>query len=479
MAEKAVDKICINNIAYFRERKLGEKRVLTNDLGEFVFLSDSEYGNFLKGSLDKKGKIYLELQKKGFIASNINLPEFIGKIRSKKNGTTIGPVLHIIIVTLRCNFNCIYCHASASDVSDKNKDMDFATAKKVVDAIFQSPSHNLDLEFQGGEPLLNWEVVKFIVDYAREKEKLDKKNIVLKLVSNFSLMDDKKLRYLLAKKVSLCASLDGPENIHNRNRIYMGGNGYKDVVYWLKKSGRLYGQKLKSARPGALTTITRFSLPYGKEIVNEYLKLGIPIVYLRPLNPFGVAGLTWKKIGYSADEFIAFYKKTLNYIISLNKKGKKISESLAVVFLTKILTATDPNHLDYRSPCGAAIGQIAYNFNGNVYTCDEGRMFSVVGDESFLLGNVHKNTYKQMVGGSVAHAMCEASLLENIPGCHDCAYSPYCGVCPIYNYSQQGSIIGQMPTNNRCKINKAIFDHLFTLLQKKENRQIFEKWFKY
>lgn len=229
---------------------------------------------------------------------------------------------------------------------------------------------------------------------------------------------------------------------------------------------------------GLSNTISRYSLSYPKQIVDQYLKLGFDDFYLRPLNPFGFSKEVFKKIGYSADEYIEFYKKALNYIIDLNLKGKEVREKMARTFLIKMLTDKDPNHLDFRSPCGAGIGQLAYNYNGNVYTCDEGRMLSMMGDESFCLGNVKKNTYQEIVGSPITRTLCTASCLEGQPHCSSCVYKPYCGICPIYNYSEQGNIFGQMPTNERCKINMAIFDFLFEKLENEKIKGIFEKWLK-
>jgi len=248
---------------------------------------------------------------------------------------------------------------------------------------------------------------------------------------------------------------------------------------WAKKFFNLYPDLKKKGyiyKMGLSNTISRFSLSSPKEIVDQYLKLGFDDFYLRPLNPFGFSKDVSKKIGYTTDEYIEFYKKALNYIIDLNLKGKKVREKMAMTFLVKILTETDPNHLDFRSPCGAGIGQLAYNYNGDVYTCDEGRMMSMMGDENFKLGSVKENTYQEIVGNPVTRTLCTASCLENQPYCSECVYKPYCGVCPIYNYSEQGNIFGQMPTNERCRINMAIFDFLFEKLQDEKTGKIFKKW---
>ena len=97
-----------------------------------------------------------------------------------------------------------------------------------------------------------------------------------------------------------------------------------------------------------------------------------------------------------------------------------------------------------------------------------------MGDDVFLLGNVKESRYSDVMESEVVRGLCVASCLESIPGCNDCVYNPYCGVCPVYNYSEQGSIFGQMPTNDRCKILKGIFDYLFDKID--ENIGIFSEW---
>lgn len=475
-----LDKVKYNNLGFFRFKKMKNKYLLTNDVGDFLFLTEKEFNDFLSDELEKDKEPYLSLKKNNFVKKDINLTKLIDKYRSKNEFLFGGPSLHIVVITLRCNHRCVYCHASAQAMDRTDLDMDKEIAKEVVKKIFQTTSPFVAIEFQGGEPLVNWPVVKFIIEEAYKVNKKAKKELELRLVSNFSLMTEEKFRYLLDKKVSFCVSLDGPEKVHNKNRPMINGNSYYYAIKWAKKFFKLYPELKKKGyifKMGLSVTISRFSLPYYKEIVDQYLKLGFDDFYLgRPLNPFGFLKKSFKRIGYSSDEYIKFYKNALSYIIDLNLRGVKVREKAAVTFLKKILTDYDPNHLDYRSPCGAGIGQLAYNYNGNVYTCDEGRMISMMGDESFCLGDIKKNTYQEIVGSPVVRTLCIASCLDGLPGCDSCVYKPYCGICPIYNYSEQNNIFGQMPTNERCKINKAILDFLFEKLQNPKIREIFEKW---
>jgi radical SAM protein with 4Fe4S-binding SPASM domain len=194
------------------------------------------------------------------------------------------------------------------------------------------------------------------------------------------------------------------------------------------------------------------------------------------LNPFGFSKNDWQGLGYTPEEFASFYKKAMDYIIELNIKGEVFRDKLSETFLKKIFSDNDPNHLEFRSPCGAGIGQLAYNYNGDVYTCDEGRMLSMMGDDSFQVGNLHKTSYEEMVASPVVKTCSIASCVESLPGCESCVYKPYCGVCPIYNYSEYGDVFAQMPNNDRCKLMKYIYDYLFEQIKDEQKRKIFQNW---
>jgi uncharacterized protein len=351
--------------------------------------------------------------------------------------------------------NCVYCHASSKSRIMKEFDMDEKIAKKTVDFIFETPSPGLTIEFQGGEPLLNWKIVKYIIEYAQEKNTIHKKKLMITIVTNLTEMDEKKMEYLIEKGVHVCTSLDGPKELHDHNRRYLGGSNFHQVTKWIKRFNQEYKiRKIKDTKINALVTLTKKSLSYPKEIVNEYVKLGLTSIHLRFLNRLGTAKKAWPIINYPVKEYLDFWKKAVQYIDELKKQGKDINERMVGIMLNKIQQEYDPNYLDLRSPCGAAIGQLAYNYNGDVYTCDEARM---IGDDLFLLGNVKNADYKEIVTCDRACATVSASINDQYI-CNDCVYKPYCGICPVCSYSEQGSVIGKITQTSRCMIFKEQFD---------------------
>ncbi len=463
----------------FRWRKLkNNKIVITNDWGHYLIVNEKEFNKILNGKINKELKE--ELLIRGFIENSLDFNEIFTRWQNSNSYLYSGPSLHILVLTHRCNHKCVYCQSQAIGPNNKQTDMSFETAKRCVDIAFETTSPTITFEFQGGEPLYNWDVLVKTVRYIREKEKNSTKKVNISVVTNFSLMNETKAQFLLENEISICTSLDGPENLHNNNRIITTTNSYKATIKWLKyfkeKHDTQHGLDYRIFKPSALITITKKSLSYPEEIVDEYVKNGLDIIFLRPISPIGFAKRVWDKIGYNAEEFLEFYRKAIKYLIELNKKGKLIKEKTVLILLNKMLNGIDGGFVDLRCPCGAGIGQIAYNYNGDVYTCDEGRMVSYEGDELFKIGNIYKDDYKKLIESDSVKLCAIASNTEIQSTCFRCAYKPYCGVCPVINYETHKTPHGNNITSERCKIFMGIFDILFELIQENKNYEILNSW---
>lgn len=465
------------NIDFYFERISKDFYFISNESGRWLIVGEKEFKNICLNKMEERS--FFSLKEKNFILDNLNLKKyFLDKINL--NRYIYSPTsLHIIVLTLRCNHRCVYCRAVNSG-EYLNTNMSLKTAFKTVDFIFSTPNSNLSIEFQGGECLLNWEVLERAVEYIISKNKKFKKNIQISVVTNLSLMNEEKMDFLISKNVAICTSLDGPEKLHNKNRLYFNGSSYALTVKWLKKIfKRIEGNRngAKDSLPSALMTTTRYSLPYWWEIIEEYRNIGFNGIFIRPLSPIGFAKKVWPEIGYTSDEFLKFYEKVLDYVLYLNLKGIKFVERNAAIKLKKLLFCQDPNFLDLRSPCGAGIGQLAYNFDGSIYTCDEGRMVGATGDYIFKAGNVFEDDYRRIIGSQAVRLCLQCSLLENYPLCSKCAFKPYCGVCPVYNYETTGNTVGNMVSSQWCEIEKGIFKILVKRLMNKKFEEIFRGWF--
>ena len=459
---------------YFNFTKFDNDYLITNDFGFNAFLSSKDF-NLLINNKKLPSKMEDELELKKFIYYD-SVDDFVKisstRLKEFKNYLWDSTVLHIFVVSKNCNYNCIYCQAGNLN-NGREFLMNEDTAKKAVDMAMMSQANEISIEFQGGEPLTNFEIIKYIVEYSKSVNgKLnEKKNITYNIVSNLSLLNEEMIDFISTNDIYVCTSIDGNRKLQNLNRPFSNNDSFDATISNLKKL-----QKANVSISVLLTT-TKFSFDYYKEIVDEYVSLNLDRIAIRPLTNIGKANRNWEKIGYKAEDFIDFYKNILKYIIDINKKGYRLIEGMASIFLSKILNNDSVNYMELRSPCGASIGQMAYYYDGNIFTCDEGRMLFDMGDDSFLLGNVETNTFDSLINNKKSKKVCLASCLECSHVCHSCVYMPYCGTCPILNYSNYNQLEPFNQNDFRCKINKGILETLFYYIKHdKKIVEIFLSW---
>jgi His-Xaa-Ser system radical SAM maturase HxsB len=470
-------------LAPFRWGRVADRVILTHDSGAWHTLSEGDMELLLAGTFPPNHPDRPALAAKGFLRDGLDLDTVASAISRRKRFVGVGPHLHIVLTTLRCNQSCRYCHASRADMDQVQTDMTLQTAKRVVDLALQTTSPYVNFEFQGGEPTVNFDAIRFIVEYSREKNRYENKQIDWSLVTNFTAMDEEKARWLLDNDVLVCTSLDGPEELHNWNRTWQkGSNAWATVVQWIRWFNQRYiemGRDPNLWHVDALMTTTRRTLNEGPAIIDLYAELGIRNLHLRPLNPYGFALSTWKTIGYTIDEYLAFYRDTLDRIIDRNLQGQEMIEGTAATFLAKMLTPDDPNFVDIRSPCGAGSGQVAYNWDGRIFTCDEARMAAAAGNDSFQIGDVANSRYLDVQHHPTVKAMALASLQDSLPSCHTCWNLPFCGVCPMHDVQTLGDLWGQRPRSSKCKEHYTISSHLLSRLlgdPSGEVERVFRRW---
>lgn len=461
---------------HFNFRKLGNNFLVTNDFGGWLNLEKEDFQLLVANKIDDKSELYQKLRRNNFLLEpgDVFSPEIAGKLRSMKEYTFASTSLHIFVLTNQCNLSCIYCQAQVEKKHEHGM-MNIETGKRAIDIALSSPVNQLTFEFQGGEPLLNFPVLKEMVLYGEQESENTNKRVNFSLVSNLSLLDEEILDFLMEHKVSISTSLDGPHELHTLNRRGKGKDGNDSYQMMLR------GRKLLDVHgyaAGAIETTTRHSLSRAKDIIRTYQELGFKDIFLRPLTPLGYAKEEWGKVGYTAGEFLNFYREALREIIYLCQQGANLREQHAAIFLRKILCCEGQNYMELRSPCGAGIGQMAYYWNGDIYTCDEARMVAEAGDPAFKIGNVYHSQYRELIQNKVCKTICAASILETIPGCSDCAYQSYCGVCPVINYALGEDIFRKSAGGYRCEIYGGILDCLFTLLTEgtEAEKQVLQSW---
>jgi uncharacterized protein len=293
-----------------------------------------------------------------------------------------------------------------------------------------------------------------------------KKKISFQLVSNLILMDEEKLNYLMTNKVHICTSLDGPKVIHDKNRPWVKGSSYEKVTYWIDKLKNDLKYPLFST---AMPTITRYSLPYVKELIDEYVKHGLNHISFRPIFTAGRAEKMWDKIGYTPEEFVESWKKYLEYLLELNRKGVNVVGDDIIILLRRIVTLQPSSYTCLGAPCGACITQAGYNQWGDVFTCDEGKNSDV-----FKLGNVKENTYKEVfTSNNALNFVGLTATVQDDPS----PWHPYSSPCHVSSYGEQKNLITKTKQDFILKVHDQQVEHMFRkLIFSPEDTEIMMKW---
>lgn len=440
-----------------------ERFVLSNLAGEYMVLPRSDVHALAEHRLDASSDTYIDLRSHQFLTdahTNIAADLLAIKLRTRHARLAEFTGLHIFVVTLRCEHSCPYCQVSCQSEDRGSFDMTLAQADAAIGLALRSPSRAIKIEFQGGEPLLNFPLVRHIVLEAKRRAG-GSKELGFVIASNLAVLTDEILDFCRAENVQISTSLDGPADLHNRNRPRPGKDSHQRAVAGIRRARDALGTQNVSA----LMTTTEASLRQVRAIIDEYLALDFLGIFLRPLSPYGFAIKTRSYRAYSVERWLTFYKDGLEYIIDLNRQGMVFREFYAATILKKMLTFDDPGYVDLMSPAGAALGAIVYNYDGAVFASDEARMLAEMGDDKFRLGHVLENSYEEIFLNDGLLTMLEDSFSNSVPMCTDCAFEPYCGADPVHHWGLHKDLVGRKPESDFCKRNMSIFKHLISLME--------------
>jgi His-Xaa-Ser system radical SAM maturase HxsB len=461
----------------FRFARLNGKELLVNEAGEFLFVPAGTVKCLTDERLDTNSALYQDLKSKQFVYDNSSSPLLdilATKVRTKFDHLCGGTKLHIFVVTLRCEHSCEYCQVSRQTATRGEFDMSPATADKAIAMMMDSPAPAVTLEFQGGEPLLAFDLIQYIIPRAKKLARQLGKDLDIVVCTNLACVTDDILLYFRDEGVKVSTSLDGPAFLHNKNRPRPGHDSYEKAIEGIERSRAILGVESVAA----LMTTTVASLDHAADIVEEYVRRDFHSIFLRPISPYGFAVKTRHRTGYEMERFLEFYKQGLAHILKINRGGYRLSEVYSQILLTKILTPHSTRYVDMQSPAGEAWSVLVYNYDGDVYASDESRMLAEMRDWTFRLGNVHKDTRRTLFTGDPAMRMFQASCNQALAGCCDCAFQSYCAADPVYHYATQGDMYGHRPTSGFCTRNMEVIRHLFSLIEEndRETMRIFWSW---
>lgn len=370
-----------------------------------------------------------------------------------------GPSLHILVPTLQCAHSCQYCQVSRS-LEDAGHTMSQEMIDAACDRIFESTANVLTVEFQGGDPLLRYDLVKYAVLRIKARNESENRKLRFVVASTLHQLTDEMCDFFKEYEVYLSTSIDGPAELHNRNRPLPGRDSYQRTLAGIE----LARKRLGHGAVAALMTTTQISLQHPEAIVDEYVRLGFSEIFLRPLSSYGFAKRNTTRLGYTLEEFQTFYRRALDRVFHWDRQGVVIREVYFSVILNKILSTFDAGYVDLQSPTGGGSSVLVYNYDGFVYPSDEARMLAESGDQTLRMGAISESL-NRLIESPVRQSLILASLTEKTSGCSSCAYNQFCAPNPVDSQAQFGTLTAPVQITEHCQRHMWLFDMALMLIK--------------
>jgi len=299
------------------------------------------------------------------------------------------------------------------------------------------------------------------------------KDLAFVVATNLALLSEEHLAFFRDHRIGVSTSLDGPAELHNRNRPRRGSDSYQRAVDGIRRVRDALGRDSVSA----LMTTTEASLDAPEAIVDEYVHQGFNSIFLRSLSPYGFAVRTGEVSRYGTSRWLHFYERALRHIVALNRRGTPFREEFATIVLGKMLTPWPSGYVDLRSPAGIGIGALVFNYDGTIYPSDEARMLAEMGDTTFSLGRLGETSWRDAMTSDTLLEPILASMTETAPMCSDCAAQPYCGADPVGHHATQGDFVGFKPASAFCQKQLGVVSLLVRMLEDEpETAEVLRSW---
>ncbi len=409
-----VDEVAYDIIALYEEKSREEIVAAMNEKyasREDITAADIEECYDQVTSLKESGKLFAPDTFEGMA----------GHLKEKTSGVIKALCLH---VAHTCNLNCSYCFASQGKYHGDRAVMTFEVGKQALDFLVANSGtrRNLEVDFFGGEPLMNFDVVKQLVAYARSIEKEKGKNFRFTLTTNGMLVDDDVIDFANRECHNVVLSLDGRKEIHDRYRVdYAGRGSWEQIVPKFQKFVKERGGKGYYMRG----TFTHANPDFLKDI-QTMLDLGFNELSMEPVvcAPGDPSELTQEDLPIVLDQ----YEKLAELMLERDREGRPFTFYHYMIDLTG-----GPCIYKRISGCGSGTEYMAVTPWGDLYPCHQ-----FVGEEKFKLGNIWNGVTNKETQCDFANCNVYAR-----PDCRDCWAKLYCsGGCAANAYHSTGSVTG-------------------------------------
>ena len=406
-----VDEVAYDIIAMFE----------THSRKEVLRAMGSKYPSLTEAELEECYAQVESLKDAGKLFAPDTFGPMAGQLKQKTAGVVKALCLH---VAHTCNLNCSYCFASPGKYHGERAMMSFEVGKRALDFLIENSGtrKNLEVDFFGGEPLMNLQVVKDLVAYARSIEQEKGKRFRFTLTTNGVLVDDEVIQWANKECSNVVLSLDGRKEIHDRFRVDYAGNGsWEKIVPKFQKFVQARGGKDYYMRG----TFTHNNPDFLKDI-QQMLDLGFTELSMEPVvcaagDP---SALTEEDLPIVMEQ----YEKLAELMLERDREGRPFTFYHYMIDLTG-----GPCIYKRISGCGSGTEYMAVTPWGDLYPCHQ-----FVGEERFRLGNIWDGVTNTEVQGEFA-----ACNVYAHPECRDCWARLYCsGGCAANAYHATGSVTG-------------------------------------
>ncbi|MBO5913355.1 MAG: thioether cross-link-forming SCIFF peptide maturase [Clostridia bacterium] len=391
-----------------------------DEITEYILEKYKDQPDITKEEVEECLSDVAELEKNGKLFSE-DVYENLA-IDFKNNSNVVKAMcLH---VAHTCNLNCSYCFASQGKYQGDRALMSFEVGKQAFDFLIANSGtrRNLEVDFFGGEPLMNWEVVKQLVEYARSVEKQHNKNFRFTLTTNGVLLTDEIIDYLNKEMCNVVLSLDGRQSVHDHFRKYYNGKGsYEDIVPLFQRLVEKRGGKDYYMRG----TFTHNNVDFTEDIFHMadlgFKELSMEPVVCPPNDPYALTAEDMPKL-------FEQYEKLAVEMIRRKQKGDGFTFYHYMIDLTE-----GPCIYKRITGCGSGTEYMAVTPWGELYPCHQ-----FVGDPKYSLGDVWKGVTNKAAQDEFRSCNAYAR-----PECKDCWAKLYCsGGCAANSYHATGKISG-------------------------------------
>jgi len=409
-----VDEAAYDIIALYKEKSREEiARIVLEKYAHRPEITPAE----VEACLDAVG----ELEKAGKLFTPDSFSPMAGDFKARSGNVVKALCLH---VAHTCNLNCSYCFASQGKFHGERALMPFEVGRRALDFLMENSGsrRNLEVDFFGGEPLMNWDVVKRLVAYARSVEKEKGKNFRFTLTTNGMLIDEDVIQFANREMHNVVLSLDGRREVHDRFRVdYQGQGSFNQIVPKFQKLVQARGNRNYYMRG----TFTHWNPDFLQDI-EAMLDLGFTELSMEPVvcAPEDPAALTEEDKGIVMEQ----YEKLAQKMLERKKAGKPFTFYHYMIDLE-----SGPCIYKRISGCGSGTEYMAVTPWGDLYPCHQ-----FVGEERFRLGSV----FEGVANPGVQEEFRRCNVYAR-PDCADCWAKLYCaGGCAANAYHATGSISG-------------------------------------